>query len=102
MVSYLAPNGSFSASSGMFASNGVDNAPLHVAAHAGLYLYGGHAFPTNSSDSNYWVDPVFNNVVAADTTAPVISAAKATVTGTTMTVTWTTDEPSSSSVDYGT
>ena len=38
----------------------------------------------------------------ADTTAPAISAVAATATGTSATVTWTTDEPSDSRVDYGT
>ena len=37
-----------------------------------------------------------------DTTAPAISAVTATATGTSATVTWTTDEPSDSRVDYGT
>ena len=36
-----------------------------------------------------------------DTTAPVISNVQATVTDTTATITWTTDEPASSTVNYG-
>jgi hypothetical protein len=103
VVSYHASTGSFSATSGMFASAGVDNDPLHVPAHAGLYLYGSGGFPANSSDSNYWVDPVFvPGSAPADTTAPVISNVAATISGSTATMTWTTDEPSSSRVDYGT
>ncbi len=39
---------------------------------------------------------------AVDAAAPVISAVTATPTGSTATVTWTTDEPSTSRVDYGT
>jgi hypothetical protein len=100
VVSYHASNGGFSATSGMFASNGVDNAPLHVPAHAGLYVYGDRAFPTTASDANYWVDPVFNQYV--DTTPPVISAINATASGSSATITWTTDENSTSRVDYGT
>jgi methionine-rich copper-binding protein CopC len=101
VVSYHASNGAFSFDTGTFASSGIDNSPLHVGAHAALYIYGGRAFPTNPSDANYWVDPVFTKAIA-DTTAPVISNVSAAGSGSTLTVTWTTDEPSTSRVDYGT
>jgi methionine-rich copper-binding protein CopC len=101
VVSYHTNTGGFSYTTNQFATVGVDNAPLHVPAHAALYRYGDGAFPTTASDSNYWVDPVFTKVVA-DTTPPVISGINAGATGTTLTVTWTTDENSTSRVDYGT
>src|SRR5262249_13435818 len=51
--------------------------------------------------SNYWVDVVFVNT--GDTTPPVISnIAASSTTGTTATITWTTDEGSTTRVDYGT
>jgi hypothetical protein len=59
IVSYHTSAGYYSATSGVFANSGVDNSPLHVPAHAAVYLYGGGGFPTNSSDANYWVDVVF-------------------------------------------
>lgn len=59
VVSYYAPQGSFSTSS--LPAGGVDNPPLHVPAGAGLYLYGDDGFPTNSIGSNYWVQPIFTD-----------------------------------------
>ncbi|HKV80423.1 MAG TPA: DUF4082 domain-containing protein [Candidatus Sulfotelmatobacter sp.] len=60
-------NGHWSANWSYFATNGVDNPPLHALANAngaanGVYVYGnGTLFPTNSTQSaNYWVDIVFN------------------------------------------
>lgn len=48
-------------------------------------------------------DAVFTTTAAPDTTAPVISSAQATsTTATSSTITWTTNEPASSKVYYGT
>jgi hypothetical protein len=102
VISYHAPLGAFSYDVGAFSSVGVDNTPLHVPAHAALYLYGAGGFPTNSSDANYWVDPVFTTGAPADTTPPVVSAVSVTGSGANATVTWTTDEVSTSKVTYGT
>jgi hypothetical protein len=66
VVSYFAPSGHYSATSGAFASAGLDTPPLHALANAtspnGLYSYGSASgFPTSSFNaSNYWVDPIFN------------------------------------------
>ena len=64
VVSYYAPNGSYSANSGYFTS-AADKAPLHGLASGtdgsnGVYRYGtSTAFPTDSyNNTNYWVDVV--------------------------------------------
>jgi hypothetical protein len=105
VVSYKTTTGFYSVTSDAFGSAGVDNAPLHVPAHAGAYVYGG-GFPSNSSDANYWVDPIFNTGSApppGDTTPPNVSVVTASGTSSTSaTVTWTTDENATSRVDYGT
>ena len=65
VVSYLAPNGHYSATGGAFGS-AVDNSPLHAPASAtsdnGLYIYSGTSvFPTNTwNATNYWVDVLFS------------------------------------------
>ncbi len=109
VVSYLAPQGRYSSTAYALQSP-VDRPPLHTAAGAGRYVYGG-GFPANASGASYLVDPVFVTTppvvnpppaVPADTTAPVISNVAVTTSGATATLTWTTDEASSSSVAYGT
>jgi hypothetical protein len=63
VVSYFAPNGSYSSNSGYFTS-AADKAPLHGLASGtdgsnGVYRYGSTAFPMDSfNDTNYWVDVV--------------------------------------------
>ena len=60
-------------------------------------------FPTSSyRATNYWVDPVFQPSASDDTTPPTISDVSASVSGTTATITWTTDESATTSVAYGT
>ncbi|WP_251599334.1 DUF4082 domain-containing protein, partial [Arthrobacter sp. GN70] len=65
LVSYYAPNGNYSATSGYF-SSAADNPPLHGLASGtdgpnGVYNYGNAAFPTNSyNNTNYWVDAIFS------------------------------------------
>jgi hypothetical protein len=66
VVSYHAMNGHYSANLDYFATNGVDNGPLHALASGvsgsnGVYAYSsGTVFPTESFRSaNYWVDVVF-------------------------------------------
>ena len=101
VVSYLAPNGKYSATSGAQGSP-RDVGPLHTAANAGRYVYGS-GFPTNSSSASYLVDPVYTGGAApADTTPPAITGVNVTTAGSSATVTWTTDESSTSSVGYGT
>ena len=51
--------------------------------------------------SNYWVDVVFTTS-SVDTTPPTISAVTANPGATTATITWTTNEASTSRVHYGT
>ena len=102
VVSYFAPNGQYSSTAGGLAS-AVNTPPLHSVATGGRYLYGG-GFPANTSSANYWVDPVFSAAAApaADTTPPVVTGVGVATSGSTATITWTTDENSSSVVQYGT
>src|SRR5262249_35364839 len=61
VASYYAPNGNYAADNDYFASQGVDNAPLHAESGTnGVYVYGQSGFPSSSYRStNYWVDLVF-------------------------------------------
>ncbi|HEY2041037.1 MAG TPA: DUF4082 domain-containing protein [Jatrophihabitans sp.] len=99
IVSYHTSTGSYSYDSGAFSAAGVDTPPLHVAIHGGAYVYG-QGFPGNTSDANYWVDPVLS--ATAPLVQPAISAVAATGSGTSATVTWTTNVATTSSVAYGT
>ncbi len=101
VVSYYAPNGRYAADANAFATQGVDNAPLHALANGvdganGVYRYGaGGVFPTNTYQStNYWVDVVFSPS-GPDTTPPTVTANSPATTGvpTTTTVTATFSEP---------
>jgi phosphodiesterase/alkaline phosphatase D-like protein len=103
VVSYFDPNGHYSYNAGYF-STGTDNAPLHALANGvdgpnAVYLYSAvSAFPSvGGNAANYWVDTVF-----VDNVAPLISAVAAVPTATAATITWTTDEASTSRVDYET
>ncbi len=109
VASYFTTSGFNAVTNGYFTS-GFDNAPLHALSDAsaggnGLYRFGSTSgFPNSSYQaSNYWVDVVFATTIATDTTPPVISSVQAgSITTTTATITWTTDEASDSQVDYGT
>jgi hypothetical protein len=78
VVSYLAPNGNYAATSNYF-TGAVTTYPLTALASGvaadgdGLYAYSSTStFPTNTyNDTNYWVDPTFQ------VTAPTGKAAKA-------------------------
>ena len=105
VASYYAPVGRYSVNNGYFASNGVDNAPLHALADGidganGVYRYGaGGGYPTNTwQSSNYWVDVVFDTG-AADTTPPTVTTTSpadgATAVPTSTVVTATFSEPGS-------
>ena len=66
VASYHAGAGHYSADASYFATNGVDNSPLHFLANGvnggnGIYIYSSNsAFPTKTYKStNYWVDVVF-------------------------------------------
>ena len=65
IASYLAPNGRYSVTGAAFATNPVDNSPLHALASPfssnGVYVYGGSTqFPTNTFNAaNYWADVLF-------------------------------------------
>ena len=67
IASYFAPAGNYSASSGNFATAGVDAPPLHALADGvdgpdGIYVYSATStFPSNSAGgANYWVDVIYS------------------------------------------
>lgn len=108
VASYHTDVGQYSADAGYFASASADGGSLHGLANNtdgpnGVYVYGASAFPNQSFNAtNYWVDVVFNSTLT-DTVAPTITSVKAGgVTSSGATMTWTTDEPSDSLVEYGT
>ncbi|GEM_PF-430190 len=101
VVSYLAPSGGLSYTANAL-STPLDVGPLHTTANAGRYAYPS-GYPSNASSSSYLVDPVFvTTVPPADVTPPAITGVTTTTSGSTATITWTTDEASSSVVSYGT
>jgi hypothetical protein len=72
VASYFAPNGHYAADTGYFQTNGVRSGPLAALASPdaggnGVYGYGASSrFPTDSwSASNYWVDVVMTDTLAA-------------------------------------
>ncbi len=105
VMSYYAPNGHYAQNVGGL-GQGVSAPPLQALADGvtgpnGVYLYGGSGFPSSSwGSSNYWVDVVF--VPSADTTPPVISAVQAKSDSSSAIISWTTNEPADSQVEFGT
>jgi hypothetical protein len=74
VASYHAPNGGFAATVGGFAAAAVTRGPLTapigtVADPNGVYLYGSRAFPNGGTNTNYWVDVLFQS--SAPTNTPV-------------------------------
>jgi hypothetical protein len=103
VVSYYAPNGHYAGDPGYFATQGVDNTPLHAPRDGvdgvnGVYRFG-TGFPTLAWQSaNYWVDVVFAaGGGAPDTSAPAVTARTpgpgATGVATTTVATATFSEP---------
>ena len=80
VVSYHTPSGNYALNSPYF-TTAVDNPPLRALADGenggnGVYRYGATSgFPTETfGSSNYWVDVVFMDTPASDTTAPTVTA----------------------------
>ncbi len=59
------------------------------------------SYSTNSVSTGYSSDTTFTTSNCIDITAPVLSSISASVTATTATITWTTDESASTSISYG-
>ncbi len=77
VVSYLSPDGHYSATGGYFdaaRTSGPLTAPASVSSGGnGVYAYGNGGFPTASSNqTNYWVTPVYEQL--PDTVAPTLVA----------------------------
>ncbi len=107
VASYHTPNGGYAFDPAYFTTT-RDAPPLHAPTSAssggnGVYSPGGVAFPTQTFNANnYWVDVVFAQSLD-DVTPPVISAIKATaIDSARATVSWTTNEQTSTRIDYGT
>ena len=105
VASYFAPVGRYAQTLDGLGGT-VSNPPLQALGNGvdganGVYLYApSGGFPTSSFQaSNYWVDVVF--VIAPDTTGPTLTNIGAAVLSTSATVSWTTNEPADSRVEYG-
>ena len=79
VVSYHAPVGHYAADAGYFTANGAGQPPIQALKSGtdggnGVYAYGASPlFPNNSyNDTNYWVDPVFDNT-GVPTTPPTVT-----------------------------
>src|SRR5262249_28982167 len=108
VASYHTNVGHYTATNDYFTSASVDSPPLHaptslIAGGNGLFISGASAFPTQTfRDTNYWVDVVFSPTTA-DTTPPTISNLRArTIDSAKGSISWTTDEPANSQVEYST
>jgi uncharacterized protein YjdB len=82
VASYHANTGHYSADDNYFQTAGVDNAPLHALADGvsganGIFTYGvATIFPNQTwSSSNYWVDIVFQPIVAPTLTSIAVTPA---------------------------
>jgi hypothetical protein len=108
VISYHTNVGGYAADAGYLLANSVDSPPLHAASSAGaggngLFGYGETQFPTQTFNAaNYWVDVVFAPSLI-DATPPVVSRIKpAIVDSSRVTITWTTDELSTSKIEIST
>ena len=89
IASYHTNVGNYSADNSYFASDGVDNPPLHALANGdadgpnGVYKYGpSGGFPNDAfQSSNYYVDAVFETSVGADETPPTVDTVSPTGSG---------------------
>jgi hypothetical protein len=107
VVSYLTSAGRYVASVGYFGSAGVQNGQLRALASGpdgpnGVFRLGG-GFPSEGYNATYYgADVVFDTSLGFDGTASTIDAAQASaISPVSATVTWTTDEPADSQVEYG-
>jgi hypothetical protein len=85
VASYHCGAGHYSVTPAAFATNGVDNAPLHALANTagtpdGAYSYGSASlFPTSTYNSaNYWVDVAFTPATTTTSTTNTIWPSTAT------------------------
>jgi hypothetical protein len=88
VASYRTTNGHYSEDDNYFASNGVDNPPLHALADGvsggnGTYVYGSTStFPNQTwSSANYWVDVVFRPATSPAVQRPLAPTSLHVVSG---------------------
>ncbi|MFD4675583.1 DUF4082 domain-containing protein [Lentzea sp. NPDC058450] len=92
VVSYTAPNGRYSVTSGYFNGQGADYKSLHALPNGtdggnGVYKYG-TGFPNNSYNAtNYRVDVIYRNGLNGDTTPPSLNARTPAVDATNVSLT---------------
>jgi chitodextrinase len=86
LASYHTNVGGYAADDRYFATSGVDKPPLRALRDGedganGIFLYGPGGFPTESfNSSNYWVDVVFDTIVASPDTTPPTAPSNLTAT----------------------
>ena len=102
VVGYLAPNGHYSTSPGMFAIAGFANPPLSALANTtsanGVYAHSASSvFPSSTSEgTNYWVDVDFEPaVVPGEVTDVTARSGEASAT-----VTWSAPSSGGPVTDY--
>jgi chitodextrinase len=66
-----------------------------------LYAYTVSAFDASGNESSQSVSVSVSTQAAPDTTAPVISSVSSVKTSTSATISWTTNEPADTQVEYG-
>src|SRR5262249_965983 len=108
VASYHTNVGNYAADGGYFATGGVDSPPLHALQSTanqpnGLFSYGESMFPLNSFNAtNYWADIRFAPSRLHAVPPPTSPIKATTIDSAGVTLTWKTDEPASSRVDFGT
>jgi hypothetical protein len=110
VATYHAPNGSYAADANAFSGKGVDNGTMHALADGvdggnGVYQYSSATtFPTQTfSSTNYWVDAVFSlTPPAAPPPTTISGVATSGISNAGATINWTTNNPATSQVLYGT
>ncbi|HEV8638763.1 MAG TPA: DUF4082 domain-containing protein [Chloroflexota bacterium] len=107
IASYHSTGGDYAVTPGYFNTSRTQNGPVRALASGedgpnGVFRYGPSGFPDQSfNGNNYWVDVVFDTIPSAGT-PPVITGVEATaITSTGATISWNTDQPADSQVEYG-
>ncbi|HTH07237.1 MAG TPA: DUF4082 domain-containing protein, partial [Ilumatobacteraceae bacterium] len=108
VASYHTNVGHYAATPGYFNTASVDSPPLHAlptnsVGGNGVFSVGDSAFPANTfNGANYWVDVVFATSTV-DSTPPVLTNLRAkTIDSSKVQVSWSTDEASTSKLEYST
>ncbi|NUR29780.1 MAG: DUF4082 domain-containing protein, partial [Catenulispora sp.] len=108
VVSYHAPVGHYAADAGYFTGGGAGQPPIQALKAGtdggnGVYSYAASTiFPNNSyNDTNYWVDPVFDNT-GVPTTPPTVTGTSPGASATAVSPTTTASASFSYAIDMST